>query len=305
MPGSGQSSQNQQQQTQQQTQSSPWGPTQGLLQQMLGQIGGQTGNTGPTQNENDAFAQLYKNAQGGNPWQGQIGDYATNLLNGGGAMDQAGNINSGYDAYAKSMQPWTSGDMANPATNPALQSMLDSIKNDTTNSVNGMFAAAGRDASGMNQQTLARGLAQGEAPVLLQAQDQANQARQNLYNAGNMRSGLLSGLNQQRLANMGQGVGASDSALNARNYGANQMLNISQQQRQLPLQNMQSILSMLLPIAGLGGQTSSSGSSSGQSQFNPSILQQVQGWTSAFKNMIPQSPGGGGGGGGGGKSGTP
>jgi hypothetical protein len=115
--------------------------------------------------------------------------------------------------------------------------MLDVIQNDVGNSVNSQFAAAGRDMSGANQQAYGRGIAQGYAPALMQAQQQGLQSAQDLYNAGNTTAGLLTGLNQTGLQNQGQGVDASTSALQARDSGANQLLNIGQQQRALPVSN--------------------------------------------------------------------
>ena len=66
--------------------------------------------------------------------------------------------------------------------NSGLKPYLDSIAADTTQQVNGMFAGAGRDFSGMNMQTLARGIMQGQAPVVAQ---QYNQDKQNQIGAAN------------------------------------------------------------------------------------------------------------------------
>ena len=144
---------------------------------------------------------------------------------------------------------------------PALQAQLAQIASDTTNQVNGQFAASGRDLSGMNQQTLARGIAQGEAPVIAGQynQDVANQlnAANSLYGAQNSTSGLLSGLNQQALANQQQGVASSQDALNAQNYTPQQQLALAQLAQSLPAQNLQLLAQIGVPIAGLGSQTNS------------------------------------------------
>ena len=53
------------------------------------------------------------------------------------------------------------------------------------NSVNGQFAGAGRDLSGLNQQYLGRGITAAEAPILL------NQYNQNVAQRQQAASGLL------------------------------------------------------------------------------------------------------------------
>jgi hypothetical protein len=85
--------------------------------------------------------------------------------------------------------------------------------------VNGSFAAAGRDFSGANSQTLGRGIMQGVAPTIAAQYNQNVQNQQgaagNLYNAGNTNSGILAGLQQQKLANQGQGVTAAGAGADA------------------------------------------------------------------------------------------
>jgi hypothetical protein len=154
--------------------------------------------------------------------------------------------------------------------NPALKAQLDTIMSDVGNSVNSQFAAAGRDLSGANQQAYGRGVAQGIAPVLANQynQDATNQlnAAGQLYNAQNTSSGLISGLNQQALANQQQGVQASNDALAAQNYTPTQMLQLQQMKQQLPAQTLALLAQIGVPIAGLGSQ--SSGTSDTTSQMS-------------------------------------
>lgn len=277
----------QQQQQQAQTISQPWAPTQGALTGVLGQINSQLPNTGPTATETGAFGQLASNAAAGNPYAGQIGNVANTLLSGG--PDLTGGANKAYDQYSSQIMPWANGSMGDPSTNPALAQMLSTIRSDVSNQVNGQFAAAGRDNSGLNQQALARGISQGEAPALLNAQQMGLGAAQNLYNAGNSTTGILSGLSQNTLANQQAGVGQAGNALAALNYGPEQQLAVAGAQRQLPLSNIANINSLLLPIAGLGGQTSSTGSSSGTQTM--SGAQQAWGWLGALSKFMPKGGG--------------
>ena len=249
------------------SQTQPWAPAQPLIGGILGQLGGALGAAGPTANESAALAGLEANAGAGNPWAPQIGSLATDLLSGGGP-DRTGMVSSAYDAYRAALAPFARGDYVDPASNPALHGYLDTIGNDVSSRVNGMFAGAGRDLSGMNTQTLARGIAQGEAPVLNDAYNKALSDRlaaiDKLYGAGGNTAGLLSNLDQTALANRRAGVGVADAALNAQSYGLNQTLALEAMRRGIPLEALQRIASIGVPIAGLG--QSSSGTTTDQTQ---------------------------------------
>ena len=178
-------------------------------------------------------------------------------------------INDAYDQYRAALTPFARGDYVNPASDPALQSYLDVLKNDVSSQVNGMFAGAGRDLSGMNQQALARGIGQAEAPVLLDAYNRALSGQRSaidaLYGAGGQTAGLLSNLDQARLANQQAGIGAADTALTAQNWGPTQQLAVEAQRRGIPLQTLAAQFGMVLPAAQAFSTTAgtSSGSSSG------------------------------------------
>jgi hypothetical protein len=282
--GTSESTQN----TQTKSKSAPWAPTVSGLQDIIGGINSQFGNYQPTSGENDALAQLMKNAQGGNPFTQQITGLANDLFKGG--ADHSGLVNRAYADYKKQAQPYLSQDYLDPYKNPAFQSYMDTTRNDIRNDVNGMFAGAGRDMSGMNFQTLARGITEGTAPIF------ANQYNQNvntqrgmmdsLFNAGGQTAGLLSGLDQTRLGNRAAGVGMAGEAMNAQNYGPMAMLQAEAMKRGLPLSNLGQLSSLLLPIAGLGGTQKGTGSSVGTQTMSP--IQQFMGITQGIGNLIPK-----------------
>ena len=253
-----------QQATQQAT--TPWAATSGLLGNLLNQIGGLSPNL--TEAESGALGQLSANASAGNPWASQIGGVANTLLAGGGP-DRTPMVNGAYDQYRVALAPFARGDYVDPASDPALRSYLDVLKNDVSTQVNGMFAGAGRDLSGMNQQALARGITQAEAPVLLDAYNRAlagqRSAIDSLYGAGGQTAGLLSNLDQARLANQQAGIGAADAALTSQNWGPTQQLAVEAQRRGIPLQTLAAQYGMVLPAAQAFATTAgtSSGSSSG------------------------------------------
>jgi hypothetical protein len=244
-------------QTQQST-TAPWAAAQPDLSSILTQLGPLIQNSGLNPAESGAISQLSASAAHGSPYSGAINNYVQSLLGGGGATSQAANLQGGLDTLQGQLTPYANGSMI--GNNPALAAQLAQIQTDVSNSVNGQFAAAGRDLSGMNQQTLARGIAQGEAPVIAGQynQDVANQlnAANSLYGAQNSTSGLLAGLTQQGLANQQQGVASSQDALNAQNYGPQQQLALAQLAQSIPAQNLALLAQIGIPIAGLGSQTS-------------------------------------------------
>jgi hypothetical protein len=86
-----------------------------------------------------------------------------------------------------------------------------------------------------------------------------------LYGAGGQTAGLLSNLDQARLANQQAGIGAADTALTAQNWGPTQQLEVEAQRRGIPLQTLAAQYGMVLPAAQAFATTAgtSSGSSSG------------------------------------------
>jgi hypothetical protein len=272
----------------QSSQTEPWAPAKASLKGILGQLSPMIENVGLTGAQTGAIDQLQQNAQQGNPFTDQINAYVKSMLGGGGANDQAGNISGNLSTYQNQLTPYANGSMV--GKNPALQAQLDTIMSDVGNSVNGQFAAAGRDMSGANQQAYGRGVAQGVAPVLANQynQDVNNQinAAGSLYGAGNTSAGLLSALTQQGNINQGAGVEASQAALDAQNYGPAQMLQLEQLKKSLPAEALGLLAQIGIPIAGLGGE--STGQSKGTQKM--SGAQQFATITGGIKNLMPSSP---------------
>lgn len=249
----------------------PYAPTIQPLQNLVGQISSNTGSAAANPTEQSALSGLMANAQSGNPYAGQIGSLATNLLNGG--TDRTGIAQDAYNQYQSSMQPYANMD-TNPYTNPAFANLVSTLTADTTNQIKSQYAGAGYSPVGTGDysQTLGRGISQGVAPTFLNAyNDLSNQklgAINGLYNAGNTTTGVLSGLDQTKLGNQQAGVGAATNALNARDSAYNQQLAVSGLQRNLPYQNIGSAESLLLPIAQLGGSTTGTGTTTGSNTMS-------------------------------------
>ncbi|WP_230684325.1 hypothetical protein, partial [Streptococcus pneumoniae] len=83
-----------QQQTQQ-SESNPWAAAQPAMQGILSQLQPMIQNSGLSGAASGAIDQLQQSANQGNPFASQINANTTNLLSGGGANAQAGNVQSG------------------------------------------------------------------------------------------------------------------------------------------------------------------------------------------------------------------
>jgi len=277
-----------------QTQSSttaPWEAAQPALSGILSQLQGNLGKTGITGAEDKAIDQTVINgANATSQFAPAVTDYAKALLSGGGATDQAGNVNANYQRYVDQTNPLASNVNYNPYDTPGLKDALSTLTGDITRDVNGSFAAAGRDFSGANMNTLGRGLTSGLAPTLVNQYNQNVQNQQgaagNLYAAGNTNAGLLAGLQQQKLANQGQGVTAAGQAVNAQNAGANAVLQAEAARRGIPVQALGLLAQIGIPIAGLGG--TSNATSTGTQQ--DSGMRQFQQFASGIGSMMPKAP---------------
>jgi hypothetical protein len=237
-----------------QAKTDPWGPAIPYLTNFLQDTDATRANLGPSQDQLDAFAQLKNNVSQGNPFTSQIAQLANDQF---GSASNSGQVQDAYKTLQNNLGDYASGKMLDFSSNPYIQQMLKTVGDDTQNRINQMFAGAGRDLSGMNQQTLARGLAQGEAPILSQlyTQEQQNQlnAANALFNAGSGAASEGQQLDQAAQAARAAGINTGNQALNAANYGPNQVLNLDQQLKQMPLNDLSLYASLLLPAAGLGG----------------------------------------------------
>ena len=253
----------------------PWAPAAGQVQGLLGQLG--TVNTSLTPAEQQALGQLTSLGQQGDQFAPAIGNVASTLLAGGGANDQAGLINNAYSQYQKELNPYLQSSFLDPRNTPGFGDALSAVNSDITNQVNGQFAAAGRDLSGMNTQTLARGLSQGEGQLIANQYNQnvANQlgAAGSLYGAGNTTGGLLTGLNQQALMNEQAGVGVADAANATQAYGPLLELQAQAQARGIPLQTLAAEMGIALPA----GQAFGTTNQTGQTQNTTPLWQNILG----------------------------
>lgn len=273
--------------TTQNSTTNPWEAATPALKGILGQVQGNLSNTGITNAENTALANIQANGQNTSAFTPQVNQFVTSLLGGGGATDQAGNVQANYDRYQGQVNPLASNTNYNPWDTSGFKDAIGTQISDITNATNGSFAAAGRDFSGANSQALGRGIMQGVSPTIAAQYNQNvnNQqgAADRLYAGGNTNAGLLSGMQQQKIANQGAGMQAAGQASEIANAGANATLQAEAARRGIPVQALGLLAQIGVPIGGLGGQ--STGQSNGTQQM--SGVDQFAKITGGFKNLFP------------------
>lgn len=279
--------------TQQQSTTAPWAAAQPTLQGILSQLNtGLSSSAGLTGTENSALSNIVSNSANANQFAPQINSLVGDLFNGGGATAQSGNIGSNLADYQRRLGATADGANIGPNGNPALQKYLDVSANDIQNRINGMFAGAGRDLSGANVIQTARGITEGTAPILAgQYNTDVNNQRSAadaLYGAGNQTAGLLTGLNQQSLANRQAGVGLSNTVYDQTNNAQKQVLEAEALRRGIPVQALGLLANIGIPIAGLGSQ--STGTSNTQGQSKMSGAQQFGLIAQGIQNLMPKFP---------------
>jgi hypothetical protein len=269
----------------------PWAESQPMLQGILSQLTGNLNNTGLTGAETGAIDTLKANAGSASQFAPQITDFAKTLLSGGGATDQAGAVNQNYQRYVDQTGPLASNTNYNPYDTAGFKDAINAQVADITNATNGQFAAAGRDFSGMNSQTLGRGIMQGVAPTIAAQYNQNVNNQQgaagNLYQAGNTNAGLLAGLNQQKLSNQAQGVTAAGAANDAQNAGANATLEAEAKRRGIPVQALGLLAQIGIPIASLGSQSSGTATGTQQLSGADQFGKIASGTGNLFKSFFP------------------
>jgi hypothetical protein len=251
------------------TKSNPWAPTIPYLEDFLKTTGdvSKANPAGVTADQKTAFGQLEANALEGSPWVDQQKQLTASLY--GGGPDRTGMVSDAYSGLQSQLGGYASGQYLDPMSNPQMQAMLQQVGDDAFNRINAQFAGAGRDLSGANQMAAARGVTQAQLPLLLdqynRAQSQQFDAAKTLYGAGASTADVLSAMDKQRFALQGQAAAAGQTATDQQNQGANAILDLEQQQKMMPYEDLGALASLLFPAAQLGKQEKSSGRVAGSS----------------------------------------
>lgn len=261
----------------QQSTTSPWAPAQGLLQNLIGQYGGQSTSVTPEQSA--ALANL-QSSTSGLPNFGDQGTGAVNNLFSSSTQPQVGMLQNAYGSLQNNLGATASGANLDPYSTPGFGDALKTMTSDITNATKGVYAGSGRDPSGAGSfaGSLGRGLTQGLAPTI------ASQYNQNYGNMIGANNSLFSGagstasginnLQQTQLGNQLTGIQAAGSIPGLYSSPGQAQLGVANQAYQQPYQNLAALFGPSVGLAGLGSQSSGSGTSTQTS--SPSLLSSIQ-----------------------------
>jgi len=275
----GQNSQTTAQQQNQTTQ--PWSPAIPSLQNLISQISG--GSMTPTAAQTAATSGAVANANAIPNLGPQATGAVNNLFNSTNGIPQAGMLGNAYQNFQNTLSPYTSSNYTNPYSNPVLSNAIfnptSGINTQIATGINSLFAGSGRDPSGNADasKAIAIGESQADLPLLL------NQYNTNVGQQQGAASSLLGGasttaqgttnLMQTPLMNQIAAMQAAGNLPGLWMGPSTAQIGAANTQYQLPYQNIQAPESELLPIAGLGGQSTGTGTSTTTQPVNP--------WTTA------------------------
>lgn len=264
----------------------PYAPSENALNNILSGINNISFQ--PTAAQTQALDTIAGNAGSLPNYGSQAKSIASDLLSGGQNYQPI--VNGAYNQFQDAVSPILNASL-DPMQTPGLADALATIRNDVTNQVNGMFAGAGRDLSGLNTQALARGIAQGEAPVIASQYNQnvANRlnAANGILSGGQSTAGALSGLQQTQFGNQVQGLNTGINVVpQAVNANANQALQAASLGFGLPVQNLAQIEALTVPIAGLGRQYTGTNNATSETTKSPSLLDQIDQGVGIFNGLF-------------------
>lgn len=248
----------------------PWQDTQPLLSNIISSLNGQSTNT--TAGQSDALANL----QAGANATPNFGDAASGVASGllGSTAKYGGMLSGGLNDYKSSLSPYLSSSYLDPMQTPGLSDSLKYLGNNITNSVNGQFAAAGRDFSPANSTALSYGLSSGLAPILTNQfnQNVATQrgAQDAAYNATGNTATALTGQDQTALGNQTAGIAAAGAVPGLYTAPGQTQLNAANTAYAQPYGNIGMLQSLVQQLSGLGQTTTGTTTGTGTTAGNTS-----------------------------------
>lgn len=278
----------------QQSQVTPYSGAQTGINSLLANLQPSVANLNGTSATNQAFNTIEQNSSAPNPFAPGVAGVANSQLTGGpNYAASTGILGNAYSTLQQQLAPYTSGSATDPNSNPALAQQLATVNQQTADTVNPAFSAAGRLASPDNAKALGMGIAQGDTGILQNAATNQIGADSALYGAGGATASGLSSLDANNANIQNSGVTNAGNAITAQNANANNLLSAAVAQQQLPIQDAGYLSSVLGGLGTAFGQTNGSGTSSQQGTATASPLQQLLMATQSFGNLFGSSGAGG------------
>jgi hypothetical protein len=243
--------------TNQNSQTEPWAPAIPYLSRFLQDTDLLRSTMGPSGDQLDAFAQLKRNAAGGTPWLDQIKTLTDQQF---GTTSRTGMLDDAYGGMKTNLADVAAGKNQDILSDPRLQAMLAQVGGDAQNRVNSMFSAAGRDISGnaAGQQAMGRGVTAAQLPILMQEyarqQGRTDDAIKTIGAGGMQAATQGQQMDADAMARRTAAMDTMKQWMAARDMPANTILNLDQQLKDMPFEDFSKLASLILPVAGLGGQ---------------------------------------------------
>lgn len=234
----------------------PWAATLPQLDQFLSSLGGASTGLGTlTPGQTGALSEISANAGRAGQFTPDIEGLTRDLFS---TESQSPLVTDAYRTLQTNLNPIASGSV-NPMDDPAFKTLIDSVASDAMNRTNSMFAGAGRDLSPENSAAAARAVTSATAPILV-SQYNTNIGRRmdaanSLFGAGQSTATTAQGLDDAALATRERGISAASAALDSLNLPANIRLQVEEQLKSLPINELGLVAQQLFAAAGLGGQT--------------------------------------------------
>lgn len=270
----------------QQSSTRPWEQAMPLVNSLLGQYGNLS--TGVTADQSDALAGL-KNSLSNLPNFGQSGADAISKLFSADSSGQVGMLNDAYGTLKTNLSGTASGSNLNPYETPGFGDAINTAIQDATNKVKGVYAASGRDPSGAGSfaQSLGRGITSGIAPTIASQYNQnyANMigANNSLFSGAGSTSSAINNLRQSDFSNYLSGITGASALPSLFASPATAQLGAANAAYSQPYSNLAQLLQPSIALAGLGG--SSSGSGTSTQTNNPSWLETIMGGGKALGTL--------------------
>lgn len=245
-----------------QSSSQPWSEATPLLQSILSKYGNV--NTDVTGAQRDALGNLTSAASSMPNFSGTAAGGVNRLFNTSTAP-QVGMLNTGLGTLNQNIGGTASGADLDPYKTPGFGSALDTMSNDITNRVKGVYAGSGRDPSGAGSfaQSLSRGLEQGIAPTIAAQfnQNKSNQmgAAKTLYDASGATASGITGQEQVPLGNIMQAMQAAGMIPGISMAPAAAQVGAADASQNAQFANLQRLLTPALGLGALGTNTTGTG----------------------------------------------
>jgi hypothetical protein len=263
------SSQKSKQTTNEKSQSDPWDVATPYIKDFLSKdIAPQIGQTGagPNAAQTGAFNELRTNAQAGNPYAESTDALAKDLF---GTQSRAPAVDAAYADYSRRLTPTADGTNRDLMSNPYMAEMLSKVSGDARTRANETFAGAGRSFSGAHAGALGTAVTEAQLPMLFdqynREQGRTDAAATNLFQGAQSANTTGQNLDQASATLRSMGIDVGNAALDAKNWGPNQILAIEQTLKDMPVEQAAKLAAILFPAGQLGEQREGSGTTKGKS----------------------------------------